>query len=884
MKELEKSKIKWYSKTSDEVLKELATDLGGLSSDEAKRRAEKYGLNVLPEGKMDSLFVIFLRQFKSPLIYLLLAAMLVMGVLGEWADAVSILVVLVLNAVIGCFQEGKAQNTLKALKQLVTTNATVMRDGKEIVIPDSEVVVGDILVLQEGEKITADARVINSTSLSANEAALTGESLPVLKDVDAIAVENNLAAFAQSNMVFKGTDIVMGSGLAVAVNTGINTEIGRISVSVSGEQTQMPLQVQIEKFSEKILWAVGVFSVLLFGIGIFTGKGYQEMFFTVVALSVSIVPEGLPVVITLVLATGVWRMSKRNALIKKLQAVESLGQATIIASDKTGTLTRNELQVEKILCDHTVFEIKGYGYDPNGQVILNGSPTAPLLHPILQNAALTATLCTKASVKWSEKNKKWEVVGDPTEAALIVFAKRLGLNKESLVSKYQLLAEIPFDYNRKFRAVVYAYGGHSAMYVVGAPEVVINKCALPAEEKERILKMADEFAKQGLRVLAGAYREDVKNVTGNELPELTYAAVFALSDSLHEEVPETVAKLDAAGARVVMITGDNPLTAESIGRKAGIFTDGDLIMTGKELEDLKESDVLHKLPKVSVFARVTPEHKLKLIELYRRLGNTVAMTGDGVNDAPALVKADLGIAMGITGTSVTKEAADIILLDDKLSSVAAAVEEGRSIYQTIRKVIIYLFSTNVGEAGVITLAILFAMPLPLLPTQIIWMNFVTDGFLTIALGMEKKESGLLGMKPKKGSLLDKQMLFEIVIMSIPMIIGSLLLFSHYYKTDLDKAVSITLTTMVVFQWFRSWSCRDREKSIFLINPFSNLWWVASIVIVVFLQLLALHNTWLSNILHTVPLNYEEWVTVLLVGSSVVWVEEIRKAIYKKRKK
>lgn len=881
---MEINKYKLLQISEENLLKELNTTLDGLSNQEARNRQTVFGFNVLPAEKTKSLLTIFLEQFKSPLIYILLASAVIMAVLQDMKDTIVILAVLLVNAIIGTFQEGKAQNTLKALSNLIKTNSTVLRDGQEILIPDTEVVPGDLLVLKEGDKIPADGRIIQARDLLIDESTLTGESLPTNKQPGNLVEKASYELYELSNMVFKGTNVLKGKGLAVALAIGLNTQVGKITQAIEINQTDIPLKKSIAKFSEQIIKVIAVFSVTLFVIGILTKQEITSMFATVISLAVSIVPSGLPVAMTLILVTGVWRMSKRNALIKKLPAIESLGHAEIIAVDKTGTLTKNELQVDKVIFANEIFEIEGEGYSPEATISWFNKPAAPLMHPILQNAGLIAALCTEASVYWDEKAKKHVVSGDPTEGALVIFAERLGLKKAKLLDHHELLEEVPFNSDNKYRAVRYKLANHEAVYLVGAPEVVLDFCHLEIPEKESLKAKAEEYAQQGYRMLAGACGAKTANLNLPLTNTLDFTCFYALSDSLHTDVKTTVKVLEKAGARVVMITGDNPLTAKAIAERAGIMTHDSLVLTGQDLRKSNESELANQIKKVRVFARVAPQDKLEIVKAFQTQGKIVAMTGDGVNDAPALVKADVGIAMGITGTSVAKEAADLILLDDKITSIAAAMEEGRNIYKTIRKVILYLFSTSTGEALTITLALLLGLPLPLFPAQILWLNFVTDGFLTVALGMEPKANNLMETPLTKTGrqLVDKTMMVQVLSMALPMVVGSLLVFNYYLEVNPEKAWSITLTLLAVFQWFNAWNCRDRRRSIFTQNPFSNPWLVITTMAVIFLQWLALSTTGLQKFLKTTPLTFNEWVAVIIIASSIIWIEETRKIIRRKQ--
>ena len=884
----------WHIKSATEVFKLLQSDGSGLSQAEAGRRLKKYGQNKLPEAKMDSLAVIFFRQFKSPLIYILFAASLVVFAMGETIDGSIILAVLLFNAIVGTIQEGKAQNTLLELKKYVETKATVIREGKELILSDGEVVPGDIIILQEGEKVPADARIIAAANLKIDEAALTGESEPAHKIVETQA-RYDLPIAEQKNMAFKGTHIVAGNGRAIVVATGLETAIGKISKAIAAIDTEIPLKTNIRDLSRLIVITVISICALLFLLGLVSGKSVKEMFTTVVSLAVSIIPEGLPIVMTLVLATGVWRMSKRNALVKKLQAVEALGQASVIAVDKTGTITKNELVIQKVYVDGKFFEVGGVGYEAKGKIRLNGSVIDSVNHPELLLAGKIAALCANARVLFSEEEKVWRVSGDPTEAAMFVLAKKLGFHKDDLERESPLVGEIPFDYKLKYHATLHRLDGQKLLTIVGAPEVILSLAQkvwrggksyhLLNEEKQGLESIFLSMSQEGLRVVALAEtREAPEILTAEKIKSLTFVGFFGMKDALRPEVSQAMQKAEAAGIRVVMITGDHKVTAQAIAKDAGIYQDGDTILTGFDIDALSDAELAEKLTGTSVFARVTPEHKLRIIKAYQARGEIVAMTGDGVNDAPSLVAADLGVAMGKIGTEVAKEASDIVLLDDNFGSIISAVEEGRSIYKTIKKVILYLFSTSAGEALTITGALFLGYPLPLLAAQIIWLNLVTDGFLDVALAMEPKEEGLLNgnfERPKK-YLVDKLMAQRMFIMAVPMMIGTLFLFRGYFENDLAKAWTISLTTLAVFQWFNVWNCRHESKSIFQLNPLANKFLVGATAIIVFLQMLAIYNPVMQKILRTTELSLAEWLMIVPIAASIILVEEIRKFFYRRR--
>lgn len=889
----------WHTLSLEAIERELSTSFhSGLSKAEAKTRLESYGLNQLPVGKSDNLFVIFLRQFKSPLIYILLAAAVVVFAMGEAVDSAIILLVLVFNAAVGTIQEGKAQNALSALKRFSETQAVVLRDSEEIIVPDKEIVPGDILILQEGEKVPADARVIESRTLRADESAFTGESVPVHK-IETTLHQSSAALAEQINMVFKGTNIASGSGRAVVVATGLNSEIGKISRSVALIDTEIPLQKDIRSLSRFIIFIVAAISVGLFLLGIFFDKSAREMFGTVVSLAVSIIPEGLPIVLTFILAAGVWRMAKHNVLVKKLQAVEALGQAQVIAVDKTGTITRNEMVIREVFAAGETFVIGGTGYEPKGEIKLNRNVIDAANHPELLLAGKIAAFCANGKAIFSEEAGIWRVAGDPTEAAMFVFAEKIGFHKDDLERESPQIGEIPFDYKTKCHITAHRLNNKQFITVTGAPEAVIhlsvNKYSadkihpFSEGEKQKIEAVFHGMSKRGLRVVAFAYSEtpppkDSKVLEFIEAKELTFVGLYGMEDSLRQEVPEAMELARLAGIRVVMITGDHRLTAIAIAKEAGIWKEGSKALTDEDIEKLNEEELSKELAETAVFARITPEHKMKIIQGYRRRGEVVAMTGDGVNDAPSLVAADLGVAMGKIGTEVAKEAADIVLLDDNFGNIVSAVREGRNIYQTLQKVLLFLFSTSIGEVFVIIGALFLGWPLPLLAPQILWLNLVTDFFVAFGLAMDVKDKlPLVGrfQKPDR-YFVDKFMLWRMIVMALPIVLGTLYLFNFAYEEGIQKAWTFSLTALAIFQWLNGWNCRSDRESVFKENPFASKSLVGFVLAAASLQFFAVYNPFMQKILHITPLSLMEWALIFAVSFSIIIAEEARKFFYRRK--
>lgn len=879
----------WYQYTKAQILNELNSDeKNGLSKTEVASRLLKFGPNQLLEASSESVFKIFFRQFENPLIYILFVCAVIVFYLNERVDAYIILAVLLFNAVIGFLQEDKSQKTLKSLKKLSEAESLLLRESKEVLVPEKEIVPGDILFLQEGEKITADSRIILSSSLSVDESALTGESGSVFKR-DTPILEGNLPASGQHNMVFKGTAVLSGSAVAVVVGTGQQTEIGKISKALLGSDTEIPLQKNIKKLSRLIIFLVFIISIALFFLGISVGKPVREIFAVVVSLAVSIIPEGLPLVLTLILVSGVWRMSKKNALVKKLQAVEALGHANILAVDKTGTITKNEMVIKKLFLSGKIYQVSGSGYEPKGSISLAGI-VQDKNSPDLNMAATIACLVSRAKVVYMESEGVFRVSGDPTEAAMTVFAEKFSQLKEELLQSYSEIAEITFDHKNKYHTIFYEHGEGIFASIAGAPESLLDVAGhilengqsrkITAQEKNIIESSIEEFSAQGMRVVAFGFKHLNKGHALDNILDMTFAGLFAIEDSVRPEALQSIKLAKSAGLKVVMITGDHKVTAKSIAKEAGIFEEGDLIITGAELSQLNEKTLGEKLLKVSVFARVTPEDKMFIIRAYKNAGHVIAMTGDGVNDAPSLVAADLGVSMGKIGTEVAKDASDIVLLDDNLKSIVAAIEEGRVMYKSIQKALLFLFSTSLGELLTVVISLVLGMPLPLLAVQILWLNLVTDPLIGAALAMDGKEPGLLKDKIKLPKyFLTKTMLVQMTVMGVVMALGSLFLFKEY-SFDYSKSLTMCLTILAVFQWYNGYNCEFMDKTIFSKAIFRNRYLIFALLGNFALQLFAVYSPFMQKVLKTTPLSLGEWLVILIFGLSIIAAEEIRKLVYR----
>ena len=878
--------MKHYQLTLEQLLHHYQTNFdNGLTQHEAAKRLERLGLNVIPETAPETLLWVFLRQFKNPLIYILVIAAIIIFSLGNHSDAFFISAIIIFNALVGSIQEGRAQAILTQLKKLATATSLVIRDGKRCIIEDKSLVVGDIIILQEGEKIPADARIIEAHSLSVNESILTGESLPVKKNNQRLLNEHSL--FEQKNMVFKGTIITHGSGHALVVATGLATEIGSIAQNIEDINTETPLKKDLDQLSHAIVTGLFGICAILFVIGLIIGKTLVELLVILTALFICAIPEGLPVVFTLVLVTGVRRMAKQHVLVKRLQAAEGLGRSDVIIIDKTGTLTRNEMTVIKVYCQEKEYTVTSNNDNASqGKILYQTEDIMIAYHPELFLLAEGSALLNNAEINY-QQNNCIQIKGDPTEAAMGIFAQKVGIMGTELRKKYKKIAEIPFNSELRFHAGFYTNEEKLHIFIAGVPEIINSFCSHSTSMVEGLKKLLAD----GLRSLALAHISmplpvDIPTdwqqfLTNNVQQSMHFLGLLGMQDAIRPEVADAVAKARASGLRIVMATGDHTSTATTVARVTGILGYADNVMEGSTFNQLSPHEKIQTIQHTNVFSRVTPQDKLQLVNLFHQLGYVVAMTGDGANDVPSIVAADIGIAMGISGTDITKEAADLILLNDSLSSIVDAIEEGRHILYTLRRVITYFFSTNLGEILIIMIALLARMPLPLLAAQILWLNLVTDGFLDVALAQEPREQGLLRKKwlkkSKQEGLINGQLLLHIILTAVPMAVGSLILFS-LYQSDLEKARTITLTSMAMFQWFNAWNCRSETISIMKLNFFSNIWLLRATLLVFVLQVAVVYIPFLQHMFHTVPLTLREWSLIMLVSFSVIIIEELRKKI------
>jgi Ca2+-transporting ATPase len=850
--------------TEEEIYKELKTDRNGISTDETQKRVSQYGYNKLQEKPGKSPFLIFLEQFKNFLILILIIAAVISAFTGDLVDTIVILFIIVLNAIIGFSQEYRAEKALSALKKLEIPLATTLREGKYNQIPATDIVPGDIVVLTAGERVSADIRLIESPNLMIDESPLTGESTPVEKFNNPIKEETPLTD--RRNMAFKGTVITYGRGVGVVVATGMSTELGRIAnLLQTTEKMKTPLQIRLDVMGKRLAVIVLLLCLIIFIAGILRGEPLHFMFLTAISLAVAAIPESLPAVITIVFALGAYRMAKVNALIRKLPAVETLGCVTAICSDKTGTLTQNKMKVEFIYDGRELK--KEWSLDTSDM---------NLIFKVI-------TLCNDASID----NDRG--IGDPTEIALLKAASEIGIHKHELEKSYPRTNEIPFDSFKKRMTTINSSPDNQEIYLAfmkGSVDSVLDISSIDSNMKEQILRENEKMAADGIRVLALAYREIEKGISLKDVEKgFIFLGLVGMIDPPREEAYEAVKICMKAGIVPIMITGDHPITAQAIAKRLGITNENGQIITGRDMELLEPAHLNNLLSSVRVFARVSPEDKIRIVTSLKEKGHIVAMTGDGVNDAPALKKADIGIAMGITGTDVSKEASDIILRDDNFATIVKAVYEGRVIYDNIRKFIRYMLSTNSGEILTMFFALMIGMPLPILPIQILWINLVTDSFPALALGVEHAEKDVMNRPPRapKESIFARGMWQHIIWVGLLMSFGTLGVMSWGLKyDDLDHARSMTFFTLAGFQMFHVMAIRSERESLFTLGFLSNKPLLGAVSLTFLLQIMITYIPILQGIFKTVSLSAFELLLCLSVSFSVFVAVEIEKAYFRKK--
>ena len=928
-----------HKKTFSQLFAHFQTKENGLTKAEVQKRLRKYGYNEIKAKGKTPLWIQFFAEFKDLMVIILLAAVIISFWVGEHRDAAVILFIVLLNAIIGFIQKFKAEKALEALQKMVSPQAKVIREGQIVEIEAREIVPGDILIIEEGDKIPADARLFEENEVEVEEAALTGESVPVAKQASPIQ-KDELHLDEHQNIVFMGTTVAHGTGKAVVIHTGMDTEFGKIAhLTTSTKKDKSPLEKELFKVGIFVGKVTIIISALLFLVGFFgQGKEFSETFLFAVAVAVAAVPEGLPATITIALALGVQRLAKKNAIVKQLSSVETLGSTTVICSDKTGTLTKNEMTVQELWTRKQLFTVSGSGYKPEGRLRVHNtniristnekhppgydlellSKQHPPIFDTIDLACRVTTLCNNASL--NEEKGKWKMIGDPTEGALLTMSAKAGFDLTKLNKNFKRLHEFPFDSKRKMMTTINKAknGPKITAYTKGAPDSVIDNCEsilingklqkLTQKDRVAILKQNDQMAGKALRVLALAYRElpsILKEKYSKEGVEknLTFIGLVGMIDPPREGVKEAVAETHAAGIKTYIVTGDNGLTAEAIARQIGLVKGKKVrIVTGTELNSMDEKKLLQEFKKHPeiIFSRVSPEHKLKIVTAVKHRGEIVAVTGDGVNDAPALKRADIGIAMGIAGTDVSREAANMILADDSFSTIVTAIKEGRTIYENLKKFIFYIFSCNIGELVTVFAAILIGLPYPLTAILILAVDLGTDVLPALALGVDPPEPGIMQKPPRnpREHILKKSFIIHFV--SLGTFIGAVVTGAFIWQLTQNgwvwgealaddhwiylKASTFAFALLVLIQMVNAFNSRSNVSSIFKIGVFSNRKLLAAIMISILTVLLFVEVPWIADYLHTTHLTAREWGLIALASLSVLVFEEVRKLIFRPREK
>jgi Ca2+-transporting ATPase len=932
----------WHSRPVDDVAKGLETDLdAGLTSDEAKARLERYGLNELAETPRPGFWQLLLRQFRDFVVVMLIVAAAVSFMLGETVEAGAILAIVILNAVLGVIQENKAEEALAALKKMAAPDARVIRDGHRVSIPARELVPGDVVFLDAGSYVPADLRLIRSANLKIDEASLTGESVPVEKSANA-PLAPDVPLGDRRNCAFMGTTVTYGRGAGIVVESGMQTQIGLIAELIqSYEEEPTPLQRRLDQLGRWLGWGTLAISGIVFiealiqdtnlslvtrqGLGSYLVETQQhiiDLFIVAVSLAVAAVPEGLPAVVTIVLALGMQEMVRRHALIRRLPAVETLGSATVICSDKTGTLTQNEMTAVRLYVANVRLDVSGEGYQPNGRFTDSGDPADPHDYPEMLALLTGGLLASDAQLErvssddgssgvGAENEERYRMVGDPTEGALVVAAAKAGLWRDEVEDRLPRVAEIPFDSERKrmttihhgvFRGLEEPGGAEHIAYVKGAPDVLLPLCdtilekghdvPLTTGRRQHIQNVIRDLGQGGLRVLAVAYRHldavpdapDPDNVERN----LSLIGLVAMTDPARPEVKHAVAKARQAGIRTMMITGDYPDTARAIAKEINLVQSEDgRVLTGADLQRISDEELVQEIGEVDVFARVSPQHKVRIVEALKRRDQVVAMTGDGVNDAPALKRASIGVAMGITGTDVTKETADMVLTDDNYASIVSAVEQGRIIYSNIRKFVYFLLSCNLAEIMVIFLGTIFGSGSPLTAIQLLWLNLLTDGAPALALGLEKGDPDIMDRPPRpvREPIINRLMTIGISVQTVAIttvVLGAFYIGKMWDPTSPLLAESMAFVTLSASELVRAYTARSERASLFRLGVFSNKYMQYAVSLSIVLLLAVVYVPFLQPIFNTVALGAREWLVILplLVVPSVA--AEVTKAVIRAR--
>ena len=876
--------MKFHEMEIKQVEKVLETDFStGLTEEEVKMRIERYGFNELAEGEKQSALLLFFSQFKDFMVLVLLAATLISGLLGEYIDAIAIIAIVILNGILGFYQERRAEKSLQALKELSAPQVSVLRDGHWIKVPSKEIVIGDILKFASGDRIGADVRIIEANSLEIEESALTGESVPVAKHTDCLA-NPNLGIGDMENIAFMGTMVTRGSGIGVVMATGMKSAMGQIAgLLQEAESQETPLQRRLEQLG-KILIAVALFlTVLVVVIGVLRGHDIYTMFLAGVSLAVAAIPEGLPAIVTVALSLGVQKMIRQKAIVRKLPAVETLGCASVICSDKTGTMTQNKMTVTHLWSGGNTWTVDGIGYQPIGNFYRNKQKVNPKEEKALQQMLIFGMLCNHSDIYQEEE--QFHLDGDPTEGALLVSAMKAGFTRPKLLEEFTIIKEFPFDSSRKMMSVhVKDRQGRNFIITKGAPDVILGNCEsilwegrsqfLNQEKQGKVQDAINHLASNALRTIAIAFKSIPAStiILSEQEAEkaLTLIGIQGMIDPPRPEVKDAVRECKEAGIKTVMITGDHVITAKAIAAQLGILTEKSKVLDGNGLSQMTVEELEAVVEDVSVFARVSPEHKLKIVKALQNRGHIVAMTGDGVNDAPAIKAADIGVAMGITGTDVAKEASSLVLMDDNFATIKAAIKEGRNIYENIRKFVRYLLASNVGEIMVMLFAMILALPLPLVPIQILWVNLVTDGLPAMALGLDKPEENVMKRAPRSPNegVFSRGLGWKVVSRGFLIGIVTLIAFIVVYHDDpeqLEYAQTVAFATLVMAQLIHVFDCRS-EISILSRNPFGNQYLVWAVISSLVLMLVVIYYPPLQPVFHTLPIEADDWLLILGLSS------------------
>lgn len=892
----------WYNLSPEEVSKELNTNLdSGISSKEAESRLDKYGKNELEKEEKRSLLAKFADQFKDPMIIILIIASILSAFVGEIEDTFIILAIVIVNSVLSVYQEGKAEAAIEALQQMSAPNAKVIRDGKHKEVPAPELVPGDLIILETGSIVPADMRLVTSSNLKIDESSLTGESVPVEKDAS-VKYDGEMEIGDRENIAHSSTIVTYGRGTGIVIGTGKDTEIGKIASSlmeVDNEQT--PLQKRLAGLSKLLGILVVVVCLIVFGVGLLHDMELLEIFMTSISLAVAAIPEGLPAIVTIVLSLGMGRMAEKNAIVKKLLAVETLGTTTVICSDKTGTLTQNEMTVRKAYVSGQVIDVSGSGYEPVGEFTKEGEKVEPEEVEGLDILMGISTLVNDADLD-QNPDGTYEMIGDPTEGALLSFSEKADIAQEDYNEKYERLEEIPFDSDRKMMSTFHKgfIDDNYASLTKGAPDVVIDRCSkilingeerdFTPELKDEVLEMNKAFAKEALRVLSYAYKKwdsiPEEKTPDNVETEMTFVGLTGMIDPPRLEVKDAIDECKGAGIVPIMITGDHLDTAFAIGKDLGIASKEDEAIMGRDLNSMSPEEIREVVKHKRIFARVSPENKVQIVQALKENGEIAAMTGDGVNDAPALKRSDIGIAMGITGTDVAKNTAEVILTDDNFATIVHAVEEGRIIYSNIKKFVSFLLSCNIGEVLIVFISILLNLPVPLTPKQLLWLNLVTDSFPALALGVEAGEEDIMNEPPRSPDepLLDKSTVKILVIQSIGITIATLGAYFwglKHFGNNINGARTMAFVTLITAELLRSYSSRSDRHTLFHIGVFSNKKLVLATLLSFVLMIVVMYIPALADLFDTVPIGFKEWMVAIPCALLPLVLGEIYKVVKNK---